>query len=509
MSQLLPLFLDLEGRRVLLVGGGLVAASKLTQLTAAGADVRVVSPEVCQEIERAGVTIERRGFESVDLDDVWLVVAAATPEVNRAVAAAAAPRRLFVNAVDDPANASAYLSGVVRRDGLTLAISTSGAAPSLTALLRQALDAVLPHDLASWTDHAREQRVIWRREGVPMDERRPLLLAALNRLYDHDVSSGTPSTRPDVTSRFPRIAGDPLKEPVKEALKVDVVAESGGGPHDETKGHVSLVGAGPGDPGLLTRRAVARLRAADLVLYDALIDRRVLRLARHAQKFFVGKRASRQAMSQPAIHALMIRAARRGKRVVRLKGGDPFVFGRGGEEVLALRAAGISVDVTPGVTSATAAPALAGIPVTHRGVSSAFLVVGGHDEATFDAALDSVGPSSVTLIILMGMAGRVAIADRLIARGWRPDTPAALIVDASAPTQSVWRGTLEDLSSGQVDMDQGGPGTIVVGHVVEVADHLQWPDHQTADGQRSHRREANYSVTKLPDHQARFPHVHR
>src|SRR5206468_3576038 len=143
-------------------------------------------------------------------------------------------------------------------------------------------------------------------------------------------------------------------------------------------GHVSLVGAGPGDPGLLTRKALARLRAADLVLYDALIDDRILRYARRAQRFFVGKRAGRHAMTQEAIHALMIRAARRGRRVVRLKGGDPFVFGRGGEEALALKYAGIPFDVVPGISSAVAAPAAAGIPVTHRGLASALRVVSGH-----------------------------------------------------------------------------------------------------------------------------------
>src|ERR1700682_4202655 len=184
MSQLLPLFVDLAGRRVLLVGAGRVAAAKLGQLLAAGADVRVVAPDVCEEIERAGVPVERRAFDAADLDGVWLVVAAATPEANREVAAVAEVRRVFVNAVDDPANATAFLSGVIRRDGVTLAISTGGAAPGLTALLREGIDAVLPRDLAVWLDEARRQRAIWRRDGVPMTDRRPLLLDALNKLYD-------------------------------------------------------------------------------------------------------------------------------------------------------------------------------------------------------------------------------------------------------------------------------------------------------------------------------------
>ncbi len=207
MTELLPLFLDLTGRRVLLVGGGPVAASKLGALLAAGADVRVVAPDIhpgiVAAVERSGpapadgsaaapataagvgrVTIERRPFAAGDLDDAWLVVAAALPEVNRAVADAAEARRLFVNAVDDPASASAYLGGVVRRDGITLAISSRGHAPGLTGLLREALDAVLPRDLRLWMDEARLQRIRWRRDGVPMAARRPLLLHALNVIYE-------------------------------------------------------------------------------------------------------------------------------------------------------------------------------------------------------------------------------------------------------------------------------------------------------------------------------------
>jgi siroheme synthase-like protein len=184
MPDLLPLFVNLAGRRVVLVGGGPVAAGKLVQLIAAGADLTVVSPTVHPDIEQSGVRIVRRPFVADDLDDAWLVVAAAPPEVNREVAAAAGTRRIFVNAVDDPANATAFLSGVVRRDGVTLAISTSGDAPGLTALLREALDAMLPHDLTAWMGVARRQRASWKQDRVPMSERRPLLLRALNKLYD-------------------------------------------------------------------------------------------------------------------------------------------------------------------------------------------------------------------------------------------------------------------------------------------------------------------------------------
>lgn len=195
MTELLPLFLNLHGRAVLLVGGGPVATAKLRQLLAVGARVHIVAPEVSREIEalvaesatpQADVTLSRRAFVAADLDDVWLVVAAATPDANAQVAELAEAARIFVNAVDDPANASAFLSGVVRRDGVTLAISTTGHAPALTSLLREALDAVLPCDLAAWVWRARAERIAWRRDEVPMDARKPMLLRALNALYEEE-----------------------------------------------------------------------------------------------------------------------------------------------------------------------------------------------------------------------------------------------------------------------------------------------------------------------------------
>ena len=192
MTELLPLFLNLTGRDVVLVGGGPVATAKLRQLLAAGARVRVIAPRISGEIQsQPGVAIEQRPFAPADLDGAWLVVAAATPEVNRHVAEVAETLRLFVNAVDDPANATAFLSGVVRRDGVTVAISTSGAAPALTALLREGLDALLPRDLASWMWQARAARVAWRREGTLMEGRKPRLLQALNAIYD---TAGTAET---------------------------------------------------------------------------------------------------------------------------------------------------------------------------------------------------------------------------------------------------------------------------------------------------------------------------
>ena len=239
-------------------------------------------------------------------------------------------------------------------------------------------------------------------------------------------------------------------------------------------GLVSLVGAGPGDPDLLTRRAAQRLAEADLVLYDALVDPAVLDLAGKAQRFYVGKRAGRHHVTQEQIHRILIRAAQRGQRVVRLKGGDPFVFGRGGEEALALAQAGIAFEVVPGISSSVAAPALAGIPVTHRGMSTGFVVVSGHADEAWQPALDSLAPGAVTVVVLMGLAHRGAIASRLLARGWSARTPAAIVWAASRPQGSTWRGTLAELAAAASPSTESAdsPGTIVVGAVVSLAEAL-------------------------------------
>jgi len=236
-------------------------------------------------------------------------------------------------------------------------------------------------------------------------------------------------------------------------------------------GFVSLVGAGPGDPELLTRRAVRRLDEADLVLNDALVHTELLALAPKAQRFYVGKRAGRHSIDQAGIHHLMIRAARRGQRVVRLKAGDPFVFGRGGEEALALEAAGIAYEVVPGLSSATAAPLLAGIPVTHRGIASGFAVISGHAEAAYAPIVDSIAPNALTLVVLMGVARRAQIAARLIARGWSPHTPAALLYGASQPGSFTQITTLDELAGAQgPEPATELPAVLVIGEVVSLAD---------------------------------------
>lgn len=425
---LLPLFVKLAGRDVLLVGGGAMAAVRARQLAGAGARITVVAPEIREEVAALAAVVARRPFRPADLDGAWLAVAAAPGPVNREVAAAAEARRVLVNAVDDPEAATAYTAGVVRRGDAVVAVSTGGRAPALAGLLREALDALLPRELAGWIETAERERPAWKRDRVPLASRRPLLLRRLNDLY-----------------------GQPADEP------------------PPPPGFVSIVGAGPGDPALLTRRAASRLAHADLVLHDALLDPRVLALAPRAHCFYVGKRAGRPSVSQRAIERLLVRGARRGQRVVRLKCGDPFVLGRGGEEALALAAAGVPFEVVPGVSSALAAPALAGIPLTHRGLARGFAVVSGHAEDAFGPVVDGLPPGAATLVVLMGLATRAAVAGRLLARGWDPATPAAILLGASTQGAAAWRGALRELGDAPLPGSAELPGILVVGAVAALS----------------------------------------
>jgi uroporphyrin-III C-methyltransferase / precorrin-2 dehydrogenase / sirohydrochlorin ferrochelatase len=242
----------------------------------------------------------------------------------------------------------------------------------------------------------------------------------------------------------------------------------------ERAGHVVIVGAGPGSADLITVRGARRLAEADLVLYDALASEELRSLAPAARWFFVGKRACRQSIAQDVLNRLLIKYARRGLKVVRLKCGDPYVFGRGGEEALALARAGVSFEVVPGVSSAVAAPALAGIPVTHRGLASSFAVITGHHESIYGPLLDGFPPGALTLIVLMGLGQRARIAERLLGRGWSADTPAAVIVGAATAQSWRWTGTLASLSAVDIPAaSAGAPGLLVVGAVVGLAAELE------------------------------------
>jgi uroporphyrin-III C-methyltransferase len=236
-------------------------------------------------------------------------------------------------------------------------------------------------------------------------------------------------------------------------------------------GHVSLVGAGPGDPDLLTVRAARRLAEADLIFYDALTAAAARTLAPEARWFYVGKRAGRESIAQEAINRLLIRSARRGLCVVRLKAGDPFVLGRGGEEALALTEAGVPFEVIPGLSSAVAAPALAGIPLTHRGMASGFLVLSGHAESAYRPALEGLAPASATVVVLMGLAARQGVMSRLLERGWEASTPAAIVQGAATPEAARWVGRLDQLAEAAL-AGPGAPGILIIGAVAALAPRI-------------------------------------
>lgn len=446
-DPLFPLFLKLTGRRVLVVGAGPVGTGKAASLLAAGAQVTIVAPEILPEAAALPVTLVQREFQTSDLDGAWLVVAAAPPEVNRAVLAAGDARQMFVNAVDDPAHASAYTGGVVSRGDATIALSTAGLAPAVAGLLREALDDLLPAELDGWVREATRQREVWKRDGVPMEQRRGRLLQRLNEIYGRrrlDADAATLDARLDAA--------------LADAAPGNAVASG-------SRGFVSLVGAGPGDPALWTVRAAERIAEADIVFYDALADGEALAGRTKARCFSVGKRAGGRGVCQDTIHDLLIRSAKRGRRVVRLKAGDPFVFGRGAEEAIALAEAGVPFEVVPGVSTSIAAAGLAGIPVTHRGIATAFLVVSGHHAEAFESAIAGVKPERLTVVVMMGLARREAIVAALVARGWARDVPTAVVSAAGSSAGSVWTGALAELPAVPLT---GQPGVIVVGDVVGV-----------------------------------------
>jgi uroporphyrin-III C-methyltransferase / precorrin-2 dehydrogenase / sirohydrochlorin ferrochelatase len=445
--NLLPVFVDLVDRQVVVVGGGRVATTKTLRLLEAGARVTVVAPHLAAELEHLPVTLIRRRFEPADLDTAWYVVSAAPPDVNAHVVAEGTRRRVFVNAVDDPAHASAFAGSGFTRGPVTIAISTGGEAPALARVMRQALEQLVGPDVEDWTSMAASLRGEWRRSGVAMEARRDALLEAIAHLHRETVGSFADSR-----------AGGP--RPIVPHAAVP----------KGNRGFVSLVGAGPGDPQLLTRLGARRLAEADLVLYDALVPAATVSLAVNAQRILVGRRRGSETIGQEAINRTLVRAARRGRRVVRLKGGDPFVFGRGGEEALSLAQAGVAFEVVPGVSSALAAPGLASIPITHRGLSGAVMITTAHDADRFRSLIDGLAPAAATLVVMMGTAHRGAVSQALIDAGWRASTPAAIVWNASLRDQAVWTGSLDTLSHPAAPGD--APGTIIVGDVVAVRDTL-------------------------------------
>jgi uroporphyrin-III C-methyltransferase/precorrin-2 dehydrogenase/sirohydrochlorin ferrochelatase len=425
-----PIFLDLAGRRVVVVGGGTVAERKIEALIAAGADVTVVSPDVTDFIEghAAGgrLRLDRRPYRRGDLAGCCLAYAATSdPEVNRAVRDEATDAGIWLNAVDRPALCDFITPAIVRRGDLSLAVSTNGRAPALARRIREDLEREFGPEYADLTEAAGEARTRAMADGRPAD----------------DVERAAQTT--------------PAPAP----------------------GTVYLVGAGPGDPELLTLKGRRLLEQADSVVYDALVDPALLNACRPAaRRIFVGKRHGAHSRSQDEINALLVEEARAGRTVVRLKGGDPFVFGRGGEEAEALVSAGLRFEVVPGVSAGIAVPAYAGIPLTHRGVTAEVVFVTGHESADSPTPVDwgRYAASPATLVVFMGLNNLGAIATRLLEHGRDARCPVAVIANGTTTAQQTVVAPLAEIAAKAAAAGIEAPALVVVGEVVGLRDTLRW-----------------------------------
>ena len=451
--KMFPLFADLAQRPVLVVGGGEVAARKVASLLAARARVTVGAPELAKLAGDGRIQHAEGEYREEWLDGAWLVIAATTDRaINAAVARDAAYRRVFANVVDDAELSTFHVPAIVDRSPLVVAISSGGSAPMLARRLRERLETLLDPDLGALARLLKRFRARIRASLPGLDARR--------RWYD-TLLDGTVSAhlRAGQLTRAEAALEATLRMPTMPAI-----------------GRVALVGAGPGDPGQLTLKALRALNEADVILHDRLVSAEVLALARRDAEFVeVGKTGGGHSTSQEAIHAAMLAHARAGRRVVRLKGGDPFVFGRGGEELEFLRDHAVPYEVVPGITAALACAAHAGIPLTHRTHAQSVRFVTAHCRDSLDT-LDwhALAQERQTLAIYMGIAGLDALRERLIAHGRDASTPFALVENGSRPEQRIVTGTLAQLPERANGHKVRSPALLIVGEVAALAETLHW-----------------------------------
>ncbi|MBF8270884.1 MAG: sirohydrochlorin ferrochelatase, partial [Gammaproteobacteria bacterium] len=455
----LPIFLNIDGRRCLVVGGGVVASRKVNQLLKAGAHVVVAAPRLCPELERLrdSQVIEYlpTAFQEALLEGCELVIAATNdPAVNRQVSELAQRRHLPVNVVDNPALCSFIMPSVVDRDPIQIAVSTGGASPVLARLLRVRLETLIPTSygkLATLMQSFRER------------VKRKFPESVTRRRFWEEVLQG-----PIAEMLF---AGQ--ERAALEALEQTLIDDA----HPVVpSGEVYLVGGGPGAPDLLTFRALRLMQQADVVLYDRLVASAIVDLVRKdAERIYVGKESNQHALSQEEINQLLVKLAREGKRVLRLKGGDPFIFGRGGEEIDTLAAQGIPFQVVPGITAAAGCASYAGIPLTHRDYAQSCLFVTGHlKDGSLDLNWDALLQPQQTVAIYMGVGAVKLLSEELIKRGMSGTTPAAIIQQGTTPQQRVFISDLNSLPGLIAREDIKPPSMLILGAVVKLHERLAW-----------------------------------
>jgi len=452
----LPVFLDLRGRLVLVVGGGPVAARKIATLRRAGAKIRLVAPQLCAALQElvAAEPIEYLPveFAAAHLDGSVLVVAATgLRTVNRAVREAAERHGIWVNAVDDPDSSNCLLPAIIDRSPILIAVGTSGRAPTLARRVRTLIEAAVPQRIGELAQLAGR----WRQRA-----QQALPDVGVRRHFWDRFFSGAAAQR--------LLAGDAADADMDGQLQQLLTQyATGAAPHG---GEVWLIGAGPGDPDLLTLRAQQLLQECDVVLYDRLVSAAVLeRVRRDAERVFVGKESGHHQITQARINELLIGYARRGLRVARLKGGDPLIFGRAGEELAALAEAGIPVVIVAGVTAALGGAAIAGIPLTWRGVSQSVTWVTAMGEAAEQLDWRALAAPLQTVIFYMGVAQLPRIVARLTEHGAPLKRSVALIENATLPQQRTVRATLATLEAQARAANVQAPALLIVGDVVNVA----------------------------------------
>ncbi|RTF51995.1 siroheme synthase CysG [Serratia marcescens] len=459
----LPIFADLKQRPVLVVGGGDVAARKVDLLQRAGAEIRIVaqslSPELEQQRQQGQLLWLGTTFDPQQLDEVFLAIAATDDNaLNAAVFAEADKRRVLANVVDDQPRCSFIFPSIIDRSPLVVAVSSSGQAPVLARLLREKLEALLPASLGQMAQVAGRWRGQAKQRLASIGERR--------RFWEKAFGG-----------RFATLVANGQTAQAERQLEQDLQSFAAG--DEGAQGEIALVGAGPGDVGLLTLRGLQVMQQADVVLYDHLVSGEILDLVRRdAERICVGKRAGAHSVIQEETNRLLVELAQQGKRVVRLKGGDPFIFGRGGEELQVAAAAGIPFQVVPGVTAAAGATAYAGIPLTHRDHAQSVTFITGHCRPDGDG-LDwaDLARARQTLAIYMGTMKAADISQRLIAHGRAADTPVAVISRGTRADQQVQIGTLDQLE--HLAQRAPLPALLVIGEVVELHHQIAWFGHQS------------------------------
>ena len=457
--ELLPVSLVVKGRRCVVVGGGEVAARKAQMLRKAQAQVIVVAPQLGETLQRmqadGDVSYEHARFRPKHLDAAMLVIAATDDmQVNEAVHAAALARGIPVNVVDQPRLCTFAMPAIIDRSPILIAISSGGVAPVLARLLRARLESMVPATLGRLAMLGERFRGAVKRRIAHPESR---------RLFWEQVFQGP----------IAELALAGREAPAHQAFEAALARAEGSPP---AAGEVYLVGAGPGDPDLLTFRALRLMQQADVVVYDHLVGEGILELVRRdAHRIYVGKERSAHTLPQDDINELLVRLAQQGKRVLRLKGGDPFIFGRGGEEIETLSAHGIAFQVVPGVTAASGMSCYAGIPLTHRDHAHACVFVTGHlKDGSVDLDWPALARPGQTVVVYMGMGALSEICRQMVRHGLPAATPAAVVQSATTRKQKVVSGSLETLPHLSRAAGMQAPALIVIGEVVKLRRTLAW-----------------------------------